>query len=268
MRSIEPQPEPTAYAEWRAASQSDINYGYDLIPADVRAAIKGALVNEQRGLCAYTGIGIDMDHSHIEHLIPQAHCQRGVGDVEYGNMVACYPGPGAPYVPFGAVFKGNWPAPGEQYLFVSPRTPGCEAHFLFNLRGAISVPDIPSPVAKRRSPLSPVLGGEGLGVRGPSLFDRRQYNDEAARVTVERPGLDHRRLEALRREAIAATLHWHGRQNPLLDLPAARRRLASLENAEQAGGPLEPFCFVLKQALRKHIIRLEAIRASGRGGRR
>jgi uncharacterized protein (DUF1800 family) len=34
--------------------------------------------------------------------------------------------------------------------------------------------EIRSPVANRRSPLSPVLGGEGLGVRGPSLFHRRQ----------------------------------------------------------------------------------------------
>jgi uncharacterized protein (TIGR02646 family) len=231
MRTIEPRPEPASYAEWRAASQGDINYGYNLIPADVRAVVKAALIGEQRGLCAYTGIGIDMDRSHIEHLIPQDHCQRGVGDVAYGNMVACYPGPGAAYVPFGAVFKGNWPAPAEQHLFVSPRSPGCEARFLFNMRGAISVP----------------------------------ANDEAARVTVERLGLDNRRLEALRREAIAATLQWHGRQ-ALLDLPSARRRLTSLENAEQAGGRLEPFCFVLKQALQKHIILLQAIRESKRRG--
>jgi uncharacterized protein (TIGR02646 family) len=234
MRTINPLPEPVTYVQWRAASQADVNYGYDLIPGDLRSEVKAALVAEQRGLCAYTGIGINMDRSHIEHLIPQAHCVQGEGDVEYRNMVACYPAPDGVYVPFGAVFKGNWPSPPEQHLFVSPRSAACEARFSFSIRGKISVaPD-----------------------------------DEAAKVTVARLGLDNNRLEKLRKEAIDATLQWHGRNPPLLDLVAARRRLATLEQAENGGGQLEPFCFALKQALRKHVTRLEAIRESKRSRRR
>lgn len=235
MRTINPQPEPAAYGQWRAASQADINYGYDLIPGGLRSDVKAALIAQQRGLCAYTGIGISMNRSHIEHMIPQAHCVQGEGDVAYGNMVACYPAPDGAYVPFGAVFKANWPSPAEHHLFVSPHSGGCEARFSFSIRGSISV----------------------------------AADDEAARVTVERLGLDHKRLEALRKEAINATLQWHGRNPPLLDLAAARRRLASLEEADNSGGQLEPFCFALKQALRKHITRLQAIRESKRsGGRR
>jgi uncharacterized protein (TIGR02646 family) len=211
------------FTEWRAGSQNDINYGYDLIPSELRGTIKEALIAEQQGLCAYTGIRIDASRSHIEHLLPQTHCQRGKEDVAYQNMVACYPAPNSGHVPFGALQKANWPSVAEQHLFVSPRSAGCEARFMFNLRGQISVAE----------------------------------KDEAAKETVKRLRLDHERLEALRKEAISATLQ-------SLDLPSARKRLNSLETAEKAGGLLEPFCFVLKQALRKHIMRLESIRESKR----
>ena len=140
-------------------------------------------------------------------------------------MVACYPQTGGGYVPFGAVFKGNWPSPAEQHLFVSPRMAGCEQRFAFNLQGKISAAD---------------------------------DGDAAARETIKRLGLDNRRLEEMRGEAIRATL-----ETPRpLDIRLARRRLAVLEKAETAAGSLEPFCFALKQALRKHIKRLEAIRNS------
>ncbi len=79
---------------------------------------------------------------------------------------------------------------------------------------------------------------------------------------VKRLGLDNRRLEDLRKEAINATLKWRGRKPLLLDLQSARRRLVGLEVAESAGGQLEPFCFALKQTLRKHIHLIESIRQS------
>jgi hypothetical protein len=111
---------------------------------------------------------------------------------------------------------------------VSPRSAGCERRFTFSLRGKISAAG----------------------------------HDEAAAETIKRLGLDNRRLEALRNEAIDATLNRKGGNPTLLDLASARRRLASLEDAESAGSKLEPFSFALKQALRKHIQRLESIRAS------
>jgi hypothetical protein len=126
MRAISPRDEPVAFTEWRAGSQNDINYGYGLIPGKLLSEIKDALIAEQRGLCAYTGIGINAARSHIEHLLPQKHCDRGQEDVAYGNMVACYPGPNSGYVPFGAQRKADWPSPAEQHLFVSPRSAGCE----------------------------------------------------------------------------------------------------------------------------------------------
>ena len=208
------------------AAQSDINYGYDLVPGEIRKGIKNALIDDQRGLCAYTGIRITADRSHIEHLLPQSHCHRGQEDMSYGNMVACYPEPGSAYVPYGALRKASWPSRAEQHLFVSPRSAGCEQRFMFSLRGKISA----------------------------------AARDEAAAETIKRLGLDNKRLEALRNEAIDATLNRKGGNPSLLDLVSARRRLTSLEHAEMTGARLEPFCFALKQALHKHIQRLESIR--------
>ncbi len=70
MREIRPRNEPVSFTQWRAESQKDINYGYSLMPSDLRGEIKDSLIAEQRGLCAYTGIGINADGSHIEHLLP------------------------------------------------------------------------------------------------------------------------------------------------------------------------------------------------------
>jgi uncharacterized protein (TIGR02646 family) len=229
MREIEGRPEPAALSAWRAAAQNDINFGYNLMPGELRAAVKAALVEEQRGLCAYTGIGIVSESSHIEHLNPQQHCERGE-DVAYANLVACYPGPNDPYVPFGAHKKANWPTPAERHLFVSPRSRGCEARFLFNLLGAISA---------------------------------AADNDAAVEKTIRHLGLDQKVLTARRKAAIEGTLQLHPNRPASLDLKSARKRLTGLQQVEAEGTTrLEPFCFVLKQALRKHIRRLEAIKES------
>jgi len=232
MREISSQGEPNSLAQWRSQYQNDINYGYNLIGAELREEVLHSLVAEQRGLCAYTGIGVTVGSSHIEHLRPQAHCLNGE-DVAYKNLVACYPNPNSPYVPFGALPKADWPPPEEQHLFVSPRSTGCEQRFKFNLRGQIAA---------------------------------TSNSDSAAIETIKRLKLDNVRLEGLRKEAIDATLQLHGKVLRLLDLQAARRRLASLINSETSGRSLEPFCFALKQALRKHIERLESIRKSKRRG--
>jgi uncharacterized protein (TIGR02646 family) len=181
-------------------------------------------MRDQGGLCAYTGIAIQPTHCHIEHLKAQDHCVKGEEDVAYSNMVACYPGTRDPYVPFGAKFKDKWPEPVEQHLFVSPRSAGCESRFVFSLGGKVNTANA---------------------------------GDVAAQATITKLGLDNRGLEAMRKEAIIATIE-------PLDIAAARKRLAGLEHAESSDGPLEQFCFVLKQVLKKHISRLEGIRESKR----
>ena len=222
MRWIRKPPEPCALTKWRASHSSDVNFGYALLRSSQETiqAVTDALLREQGGLCAYTGISIGTDTCHIEHLKAQAHCLPEEA-VSYDNMVACYPSPNPDRkTPYGAEQKGSWPHPSEQHLFVSPFDRTCENRFAFNLRGEIR---------------------------------EQEDRDQAAKTTIEKIGLDHRELVALRKAAIQGTL---GKSNDL-PLRAARRRLNSLRSHRE--GRRDPFCFVLVQALQKHIVRLEAI---------
>src|SRR5437867_4476193 len=102
MRRIKKRAEPAELTQWRAAHQAaplggGINYNYDALrqsPAVVDALVN-AMLSEQGRLCAYTGRRIDESSAHVEHLIPQSRCERGQ-DVEYTNMVACWPQPNGP----------------------------------------------------------------------------------------------------------------------------------------------------------------------------
>ena len=230
MRLIQKRNEPQSLRQWRATHQNDPNYGYALIDARLRAEIRQALAAEQGGLCAYTGCRIDKASCHIEHPKPQVHCARG-DDVSFGNMLACVPAPNTPRLPYGAHKKDSWPDTAQEQLFVSPLRNCCGTRFSFSLRGEIN-------------PSNPA--------------------DDAAKETICRIGLDHPLLNQFRKAAIDATLSVHRRGPASLDLKSARRRITSLSMAEQRNEILEPFCFVLQQALEKHIKRLQAIRNSQR----
>jgi uncharacterized protein (TIGR02646 family) len=200
---------------------------YALIDAELRKGILQSLLDEQGWLCAYTGLKICEDEhagvdAHVEHLKAQESCAYGE-DVQYSNIVACYPRPNRKVdAPYGAVPKKNWPDhsdSGQVALFISPLSNGCESRFKFAVSGRIS-------------PGSPT--------------------DAAAIETIRRLHLDHAELTEYRKAAIRATLSSRGKPFSL-DIAAAQRRLNGLRMDEQAGKKLEPFCFVLKQAIEGHI---------------
>lgn len=234
MRTISGGREPRELEEWRSRNRSDVNFGYDLMGSDLRRIVTLALTSDQRGLCAYTGIVVGETDAHIEHLFPQAHCGP-VLQVTYANMVACYPAPNAPNVPYGAHCKRDWPSDAERHLFVSPRDVDCEDRFVFDFHGKIK---------------------------------SAKQDDAAARETIRRLGLDHPALRRRRKAAIDATLRIVRGHSAKQDLKSSQKLLARLENAEAGSGKLDQFCFVLKQVLRKHILRLENIKQSLRENRR
>jgi len=224
MRWIKKKREPRKLVEWRSRYRGDINFGYSLLRGshDVIEVINRSLLNEQGHLCAYTGRRIRVGNFHIEHLNAQEHCQNGE-DIAYDNIVACYPEPNHPdEVQYGARKKGSWPHPDQRHLFLSPLDRTCEKRFTFNLRGKVSAIE----------------------------------EDEASLATISQLNLNDVELIQMRKEAINGVL---GIEHNLR-LSDARKRLKSLEQA--TGDVLEPFCFVLLQALRKHIRRLEHIRSS------
>jgi uncharacterized protein (TIGR02646 family) len=222
MRWIQKQTEPRQLTEWRSRYSKDINFGYNLLRQDhdTIKAVHTALLTEQGWLCAYTGIRIEVQSSHIEHVKPQTHCQESE-TVTYTNIVACHPAPNqSRKTPYGAHQKDNWPQPSEEHLFVSPLDQTCDRRFTYTLKGKI----------------------------------KPQDGDLAANATIIKLGLDHLELEEYRRAAIQGTL---GKENNL-PLKDAKQRLKKLQN--QTSGKLEPFCFAIVQALEKHINRIEAIR--------
>lgn len=143
-------------------------------------------------------------------------------DTDYHNLVACFPGSPSGRANYGAHFKEDWPSPSEQHLFVSPIIPSCSGRFRFRKNGKVEPMD---------------------------------EADEPAEITIERLNLNDGALVEMRKEAIRETTKG-------LDAKAARSRLNRLRKAEEDGVELEPFCFVLVQALEAHIKRLKYIRNS------
>lgn len=225
MRWIQKTSEPRELTEWRSKYNADINFGYDLLRKDstVITALVVLLLKEQGWLCAYTGIGIDENKFHIEHVKPQKHCTPDE-TVSYGNVVACYPAPNPTCkTPYGADQKGHWPNKEESSLFVSPLDRTSETRFQYRATGEVRATN---------------------------------KNDLAAETTIEKLGLNHRYIKGERKARIQGTL---GRNNTIT-LKEARKRLKSLQVEE--GNRLEPFCFVLKQVLERRVDKLENIKSS------
>jgi uncharacterized protein (TIGR02646 family) len=222
MRTISGGIEPNSFTQWKLGTPG---LGYSNVTPHLRDVLLSELLHEQRGLCAYTGLRVDSETSHVEHLTPQVYCTNGQ-DIQYSNMVACWPRPRVG-CKFGARRKDCWPTPVQNHLFVSPRSNNCESRFDFDLHGNISASN---------------------------------PQDQAAAETIIRLALDCSDLIARRKHAIYSTLEIRGAGPSSLKLRLAKKRLRDLEAAEGGHGQLEPFCFALKQALRKHIQRVEAIR--------
>lgn len=215
MRKIIKSNQPAALAKWRKKVAGTEWFNYDSMKQEfgLREAVVKSLLKEQGGLCAYTGIKVDATTCHIEHVKAQTHCTKGDGeDVDYNNMVACYPKPNTACL-FGAVRKASWPTPTEAGEFISPLQTGCERKFHFNYDGTV-----------------------------------KARNSEPARQTIEHLGLNEKQLKDYRRQAIRGTLNKHNGQ--LLDLASAKAALATLEKQKTE---LDPFIFVVVDALKNHI---------------
>jgi uncharacterized protein (TIGR02646 family) len=240
-------PQPTELTEWRlprmlAVRPPRMECDYDSLRRfpNVLEVVEDGLFSEQGAICAYTGHRISLIPAnqnagitrevdfHIEHLTPRDHCVYGQ-KADYVNLVACWPRPNCGFEPaYGARKKGNWPAPAEQELFVSPLRPDCTSRFNFNHRGEISI---------------------------------ARNNDVPAETTIEKLGLGHHTLTELRRNAIRGALNPASRQ---IKLSEARKLLALMQrDASQLNAGLAvkllPFCFAIEPVLQREIRKLEGI---------
>lgn len=147
MKTIKKGPQPQELINWRlanAALPENSTYGNGGFPAE---AVRQSLLAEQFHLCAYSMRRLPTasecqaqkkdtrSSCHIEHLLPQ--CRKVAGeDVDYRNMVACYP-PSQSKVAceFGAHAKADFdPSDGG---FISPLSQNAQEHFKFDEFGNI-----------------------------------------------------------------------------------------------------------------------------------
>jgi uncharacterized protein (TIGR02646 family) len=227
MKKINKSPQPTKLQQWRAANAAipgNLQYGCGGFP---KGAVLSALLSEQGYLCAYTLLKIDESKAHIEHLKPRTMCRaeddereaqgtsRLCEDVDWRNMVACYPQSGAEHPGYGAVQKDKW---WHETDFVSPLTQNCEARFRFEKDGKIKA---------------------------------AVSNDTAAQTTINKLKLDCERLKEVRKEAIMqAGLHKRA-PKPIRSISKVERFIDNLKRV-QSDGYIE-FCTVLEQVAADYI---------------
>jgi uncharacterized protein (TIGR02646 family) len=152
---------PKELTQWFNAQtrqdQGALNCRYQDLPSDVRAIVKQRLIQDQGHICCYTGIRINEERSHIEHLKPQSRYFANHEDVDYQNLVAAYPGTAAQQCRYGAHPKADWY---DEDQFISPLSPQCETAFQFDLQGKIQAIDENPAAAETIQRLN--LGDRGL----------------------------------------------------------------------------------------------------------
>ena len=240
MRSIHKHAEPRALNQWKADnrdSPQNLVYQGGGFPAE---EIRQSLLTEQGHLCAYTMRRLKTARQcaaegksttaacHIEHLLPQSRQVPGE-DIDYQNMVACFPpSQSSAACPYGAHKKADFdPTTGG---FVSPLSNGAASHFAFGTDGAI----------------------RGVTPDGEA--------------TIKILGLDHKILTHDRAAAIRGWLYPRGTTKKPVSAQQAQRLIQELQTPDQEHC-LQPFCEAAIQALQKHALREEKRAARQRGQR-
>jgi uncharacterized protein (TIGR02646 family) len=210
---------PQSYRQWCKSVTGTVHEDYRQLDTGIKREVQGALIREQGALCAYTMCRICMDTSHIEHIKPEGICrsERAGADLDYGNMLACYPRDGMRREwRYGAQVKGDW-WEDDGADFISPLRADCEKWFSFDLRGEIR------PV--RRLP--------------------------AAATTIRVLALDHPTLTEDRKFVIEEFIYGPNRNAPL-SIAQTRRAISNI-CSRNGSGDFSPFCLAIRGALGEHL---------------
>lgn len=167
MKHIKKTSPPASFIAWCVAQKAiGLNYKYSSLPNPEKGDLHQALTIEQGLICGYTMKRIAQSISHIEHIKPQHQCikDRDEKDLDYNNMLACYPKLGGIRCSFGAEPKGNW---WDDKLFISPTDSSCELKFIYNIKGEIYPSGSRVPASQKTINVL-VLGDPSL------VFDRKK----------------------------------------------------------------------------------------------
>jgi uncharacterized protein (TIGR02646 family) len=168
MKYVIKKQEPVLFSIWKAKHQNT----YDRFKktsatenTSPKKVVKDALIQAQGYLCCYCECRITSDTSHIEHFRPQSH--PDVDPLDFSNLLcSCQKDWIAGSPCHCGNLKLNWFDP---ILLISPFEPNCEDRFKYTFDGWITPVDT---------------------------------NDEAARQTIDKLGLNIPKLIDMRRQAI------------------------------------------------------------------
>ena len=165
MKYIIKQQEPSSLSNLKATDPAITYEKLGKYYSAIKSDLKLALIKEQGSICCYCERRITTKDSHIEHFRPQ--CDPSVDTLDFSNLLcSCVKDKVAGDPLRCGHLKGNWFDP---LLLVSPFDPTCETKFRYKPDGSIS-------------PADP--------------------NDQAAKETIDRLGLNIPKLIALRKGAI------------------------------------------------------------------
>jgi len=165
MKHIVKDRDTPEFDEWKASANDDWQPTYEDLRDPEKKEVKDSLIKEQGYICCYCERRLTDDGSHIEHFNPRSN--NTVNPLDYTNMLCSCQNQleqGEPR--HCGHLKGNW---FDSQLLVSPLDSDCEGHFAYTADGEIQ------PARK---------------------------SDDAARMTIEKLGLNINKLSALRKKAI------------------------------------------------------------------
>jgi uncharacterized protein (TIGR02646 family) len=234
MKHIQKAGAPRGYSQWCATVAGTNTADYRELPATEKQALLAALITEQGALCAYTMRRIGADSAHVEHIKPESRCRsdQPESDLDYGNMVACFPREGmrTAYC-YGAQKKDNW-WENDGAEFVSPLHPVCERRFRFDRNGKIAA----------------------------------VTNHPAALATIRALALDHESLTEDRKHVIEEFIYGPQGNEPLSPARTQRALQAICERDRQ--GRFYEFCIAIRDALEAHMRALHRLAQRRRVARR
>lgn len=234
MKHIQKAGGPHGYSQWCATVAGTNKADYRELPATEKHVLLAALITEQGALCAYTMRRIGADAAHVEHIKPESRCRadQPESDLDYGNMVACFPRDGMKRAyRYGAQKKDNW-WENDGAEFVSPLHPACEHRFRFDLDGKVAAV-----------------------VKHP-----------AALATIRVLALDHASLTEDRKRVIEEFIYGPQGDNPLS--PANAQRALQIICERDRQGRFYEFCITIRDALEAHLKALRRLAQRRRAARR
>ena len=220
--------EPPALTAWKAENHdSPQNLVYGNLPGKVLDNIKEQMLKEHGYLCGYTMRRLNaVTECHLEHIEPQNASPR---DLDYANMLACFPSDGGDTKHgYGAPIKGGNAVNIDN--FVSPIHPQVEQRFRYTRNGGIAA---------------------------------NMPQDEAAANTIELLKLDDEKLAELRKAAIEEAGITRASNNPLSAAMARRLARECLQKGKDFRLPA--FCLALSQVAEEYASREEKQAARMRG---